>query len=61
MTSSNTTSPLNAIADQALGLDTPETAVQAPEVATGPTFAELGLSAEIQSLAAEPDTEATSG
>jgi superfamily II DNA/RNA helicase len=49
MTSSNTTSPLNAIADQALGLDTPETAVQAPEVATGPTFAELGLSAEIVS------------
>ena len=49
MTSSNTTSPLNAIADQALGLDTPETAVQAPEAATGPTFAELGLSAEIVS------------
>ncbi|MBN3762866.1 DEAD/DEAH box helicase [Burkholderia sp. Ac-20365] len=48
MTSSNTTSPLNAIADQALGLDTPETAVQATEV-TGPTFAELGLSAEIVS------------
>ncbi|SIT42552.1 ATP-dependent RNA helicase RhlE [Paraburkholderia piptadeniae] len=48
MTSSNTSSPLNAIADQALGLDTPDTAVQAPE-AEGPTFAELGLSAEIVS------------
>jgi superfamily II DNA/RNA helicase len=51
MTQSNTTSPLNAIADQALGLDTPETAVQAEAAAepTGPTFAELGLSAEIVS------------
>ncbi|ALL65557.1 ATP-dependent RNA helicase [Paraburkholderia caribensis MBA4] len=48
MTSSNTTSPLNAIAEQALGLDTPETAVQAVE-AEGPTFAELGLSADIVS------------
>ncbi|ACC70549.1 DEAD/DEAH box helicase [Paraburkholderia phymatum] len=48
MTSSNISSPLNAIADQALGLDTPETAVQATEP-TGPTFAELGLSAEIVS------------
>ncbi|SEI95285.1 DEAD/DEAH box helicase [Paraburkholderia diazotrophica] len=48
MTSSNTSSPLNAIAEQALGLDTPDTAVQAPE-ASGPTFAELGLSAEIVS------------
>ncbi|MBN3753425.1 DEAD/DEAH box helicase [Paraburkholderia sp. Tr-20389] len=48
MTSSNISSPLNAIADQALGLDTPETAVQATET-TGPTFVELGLSAEIVS------------
>ncbi|WP_109478601.1 DEAD/DEAH box helicase [Paraburkholderia sp. C35] len=48
MTSSNTSSPLNAIADQALGLDTPETAVKADEP-QGPTFAELGLSAEIVS------------
>ncbi|SEA39704.1 DEAD/DEAH box helicase [Paraburkholderia sartisoli] len=58
MTSSNTPSPLNAIADQALGLDTPAAASQ--DVATaavvadaaapsGPTFASLGLSADVVS------------
>ncbi|SDQ63717.1 Superfamily II DNA and RNA helicase [Paraburkholderia fungorum] len=60
MTSSNTSSPLNAIADQALGLaDAPEQAAAAavaPEavvaeaaVPTGPTFASLGLSADVVS------------
>jgi superfamily II DNA/RNA helicase len=56
MTSSNTTSPLNAIADAALGLNTPsaeETAPRADAAAAaaeeGPTFASLGLSAEIVS------------
>jgi superfamily II DNA/RNA helicase len=59
MTSSNTPSPLNAIADQALGLDTPA-AVASQDVATaavvadaaapsGPTFASLGLSADVVS------------
>jgi superfamily II DNA/RNA helicase len=59
MTSSNTPSPLNAIADQALGLDTPA-AVATTEVATaavaaetaapaGPSFASLGLSADVVS------------
>src|SRR5882672_8556139 len=55
MTSSNTPSPLNAIADQALGLDTPA-AVATPAAAAaetaapaGPTFASLGLSPEIVS------------
>jgi superfamily II DNA/RNA helicase len=52
MTSSNTQSPLNAIADQALGLDTaPAQAAAAADTAasTGPTFASLGLSAEVVS------------
>ncbi|MGF6778731.1 DEAD/DEAH box helicase [Paraburkholderia sp. GAS334] len=59
MTSSNTPSPLNAIADQALGLDTPaaiatsDVAIEAAAVEagapTGPTFASLGLSPEIVS------------
>jgi superfamily II DNA/RNA helicase len=60
MTSSNTSSPLNAIADQALGLaDAPEQAAAvaaAPEavaaeaaVPTGPSFASLGLSADVVS------------
>ncbi|MFC0403276.1 DEAD/DEAH box helicase [Paraburkholderia rhizosphaerae] len=62
MTSSNTASPLNAIADAALGLD-PQTAAQEREphaavttepadaagAVEGPTFASLGLSAEIVS------------
>ncbi|MDE1184030.1 DEAD/DEAH box helicase [Paraburkholderia sp.] len=57
MTSSNTSSPLNAIADQTFGLDTPAVAAdaaQAPAAAvaqaaepTGPTFESLGLSPEI--------------
>ncbi|WP_175115274.1 DEAD/DEAH box helicase, partial [Paraburkholderia solisilvae] len=54
MTSSNTISPLNAIADAALGLDTPAAAEPAPpadatDVEQGPTFASLGLSPEILS------------
>ncbi|WP_144146387.1 DEAD/DEAH box helicase [Paraburkholderia sp. BCC1884] len=60
MTSSNTNSPLNAIADQALGFaDAPEQAAAvaaAPEAVvaeaaapTGPTFASLGLSADVVS------------
>jgi superfamily II DNA/RNA helicase len=63
MTSSNTTSPLNAIADAAFGPDTqstaaPVSAAAAPraietadvaDVEQGPTFASLGLSAEIVS------------
>lgn len=60
MTSSNTpSSPLNAIADQALGLaDAPVQAAAvaaAPAVAAeaaapaGPTFASLGLSADVVS------------
>ncbi|CAD6535895.1 DEAD/DEAH box helicase [Paraburkholderia metrosideri] len=60
MTSSNTSSPLNAIAEQALGLaDAPAQAAAvaaAPEavaaeaaVPTGPTFASLGLSADVVS------------
>jgi superfamily II DNA/RNA helicase len=54
MTSSNTSSPLNAIADQALGLaDAPAQAAEAvaadTAVAAGPTFASLGLSAEVVS------------
>ncbi|MEW9580177.1 DEAD/DEAH box helicase [Paraburkholderia sp. DGU8] len=60
MTSSNTSSPLNAIADQALGLaDAPAQAAAvaaAPEavaaeaaVPSGPSFASLGLSADVVS------------
>ncbi|QQC64410.1 DEAD/DEAH box helicase [Paraburkholderia ginsengisoli] len=60
MTSSNTSSPLNAIADQALGLaDAPAQAAAvaaAPEAVAaeaaapaGPTFASLGLSADVVS------------
>ncbi|MFD1556410.1 DEAD/DEAH box helicase [Paraburkholderia silviterrae] len=53
MTSSNTQSPLDAIANDALGLDaaaaSPEAAVQADETPAGPTFASLGLSPEIVS------------
>jgi superfamily II DNA/RNA helicase len=52
MTSSNTSSPLNAVADQALGLDTPIAAAAAvaavePAAPAGPTFASLGLSPDI--------------
>ncbi|HEV3104072.1 MAG TPA: DEAD/DEAH box helicase [Trinickia sp.] len=49
MTSSLTSSPLNAIADRALDLDTPDApaAPVAPAEPTGPTFASLGLSPEI--------------
>jgi superfamily II DNA/RNA helicase len=51
MTSSNTSSPLNAIADAALGLDAPAPLADAAADAAeqGPTFASLGLSAEIVS------------
>ena len=64
MTSSNTpSSPLNAIADQALGLvDTnvapveaaavaaaPEAVAAEAVVSTGPSFASLGLSADVVS------------
>ncbi|KVN06314.1 DEAD/DEAH box helicase [Burkholderia diffusa] len=48
MTSSNNTSPLNAIADQALGLDAAAPAVVEP-ASDEPTFASLGLSPEIVS------------
>jgi len=49
MTSSNSpASPLNAIADEALGL-TPEAPVAAAPADTKPTFASLGLSAEVVS------------
>jgi superfamily II DNA/RNA helicase len=44
MTSSNTSSPLNTIADQVFGLDAPVAETAAPAM---PTFAALGLSAEI--------------
>jgi len=53
MTSSNTQSPLDAIANDALGLDaaaaSPEAAAQADDTPAGPTFASLGLSPEIVS------------
>ncbi|SDB97563.1 DEAD/DEAH box helicase [Paraburkholderia lycopersici] len=54
MTSSNTQSPLDAIADQALGLSaaasaSTEAPAQAAETLEGPTFASLGLSPEIVS------------
>jgi len=54
MTSSHTSSPLNTIAETALGLDTPSTdtpaaAPVAAAPADGPTFASLGLSPEIVS------------
>jgi len=54
MTSSHTSSPLNTIAEKALGLDTPSTdtpaaAPVAAAPADGPTFASLGLSPEIVS------------
>jgi superfamily II DNA/RNA helicase len=59
MTSSNTPSPLNAVAEQALGLDTPiaaaadvaadvaAVAAAEPAAPAGPTFASLGLSPDI--------------
>ncbi|WP_207001012.1 DEAD/DEAH box helicase [Trinickia mobilis] len=55
MTSSNTSSPLNAIADQVFGLDTPLAAAASAMPAApadsaapaGPTFESLGLSPEI--------------
>ncbi|WP_322043333.1 DEAD/DEAH box helicase [Paraburkholderia sp. J67] len=54
MTSSNTQSPLDAIANDALGLDaaaaaSQEAPAQAADVPAGPTFESLGLSPEIVS------------
>ncbi|WP_321925385.1 DEAD/DEAH box helicase [Paraburkholderia guartelaensis] len=53
MTSSNTQSPLDAIADQALGLSAADASVEAPaqaaDVTDGAAFAALGLSPEIVS------------
>ncbi|RAR60045.1 superfamily II DNA/RNA helicase [Paraburkholderia unamae] len=53
MTSSNTQSPLDAIANDALGLDAAASAEapaqEAADTPTGPTFASLGLSPEIVS------------
>ncbi|HKT91313.1 MAG TPA: DEAD/DEAH box helicase [Paraburkholderia sp.] len=53
MTSSNTQSPLDAIADQALGLPAADASAEAPaqaaEVNDGSAFASLGLSPEIVS------------
>lgn len=48
MTSSISSSPLNATADKALGLDDAAPAAAAP-AADEPTFASLGLSPEIVS------------
>ncbi|TKC82665.1 DEAD/DEAH box helicase [Trinickia terrae] len=49
MTSSNTSSPLNTLADQVFGLDAQATQAPAADTAApaGPTFASLGLSPEI--------------
>jgi hypothetical protein len=44
MTSSNTSSPLHALADQVFGLDAPAADSATP---AGPTFESLGLSPEI--------------
>ena len=50
MTSTQTTSPLNAIAERALGLETAEApAADVAQEPSGPTFASLGLSPEIVS------------
>ncbi|WP_133648459.1 DEAD/DEAH box helicase [Paraburkholderia flava] len=55
MTSSNISSPLTAIADEALGIDAPgvTSAAETPATETaapqGPTFASLGLSADVVS------------
>ncbi|WP_027793585.1 DEAD/DEAH box helicase [Paraburkholderia acidipaludis] len=49
MTSSITQSPLDAIANEALGLDAADAPAQAADTPEGPTFASLGLSPEIVS------------
>lgn len=60
MTSSNTPSPLNAIVDQALGLDdapaqaaavaaAPQAVAAETAAPAGPSFASLGLSADVVS------------
>jgi superfamily II DNA/RNA helicase len=49
MTSSITQSPLDAIANEALGLDAADAPAQAAATPEGPTFASLGLSPEIVS------------
>ena len=49
MTSSINTSPLNAIADQALGLDDAAAPAAVEPASDEPTFASLGLSPEIVS------------